>query len=104
MNSCRTQVEQQPFGDWLSRAKRKFVGATIHNYGQFAVCIMDHKNVYCFADIFDATDFMDGHAEYRLHDLSEEPKPVHKMGGGFSNINSMSDYEDKQWERRQRQK
>jgi hypothetical protein len=100
MNSGR-KVEQETFGDWLSKAKWKFVGATIHNSGQFAVAIMDHKNVYLFDDFFAATDFMEGHSQYRLYDLAETP--VQKMNG-FSNINSMSDYEDRQYERRQRSK
>ncbi len=100
MNSSRANSAEQPFGDWLSKAKRKFAGATIHNYGQFAVAVMDHKNVYCFDDFFAATDFMLGHAEYRLHDLTEEPL-IQKMNG-FSNIKSQSDWEDQQWERRQR--
>jgi hypothetical protein len=89
------------FGNWLERAKRKFVGATIHNSGQFAVCVMDHKNVFLFDDFFAATDFMAGHAEYQLHDLAEEP--VQKVTG-FSNIKSQSDAEDKKWERRFSQK
>jgi hypothetical protein len=62
---------------------------------------MDHKNVHLFDDFFAATDFMVGHAEYRLHDLAEEP--VHKATG-FAKIKSQSDYEDKLWERRQREK
>jgi hypothetical protein len=87
------------FGNWLERAKRKFAGATIHNFGQFAVCVMDHKNVHLFDDFFAAISFMEGHAEYRLHDLAEEP--VQKVTG-FANIKSQSDWEDRQWERRQR--
>ena len=73
MNSRRPNSAEQPFGDWLSKAKRKFAGATIHNSGQFAVCVMDHKNVYLFDDFFAAMTFMEGHAEYRLHDLAEAP-------------------------------
>jgi hypothetical protein len=98
MNSGRKVEQEQPFGDWLSKAKRKFVGATIHNFGQFAVCVMDHKNVHLFDDFFAAVDFMAGHAEYRLHDLAEEP--VHKMNLPCSNIKAMSDYEDRLYERR----
>jgi hypothetical protein len=56
------------FNNWLEKAKRKFVGAVIHNSGQFAVAIMDHKNVYLFDDFFAATDFMEGHSQYRLYD------------------------------------
>jgi hypothetical protein len=101
MNGSLKPAAPTEFGDWLSKAKRKFVGATIHNSGQFAVAIMDHTNVYLFDDFFAATDFMLGHAEYRLHDLSEEP--VQRMTG-FANINSMSDYEERQYERRMRSK
>jgi hypothetical protein len=86
------------FVPWLERAKRKFAGATIHNSGQFAVCVMDHKNVHLFDDFFAAMTFMEGHAEYRLHDLAEEP--VQKVTG-FANIKSQSDYEDRLYERRQ---
>src|SRR5579864_1280763 len=93
MNSGR-KVEQETFGDWLSKAKRKFAGATIHNSGQFAVCIMDHKNVFLFDDFFAATDFMEGHPQYRLHDLSETP--VQKtIATGFSNINSQIEADER---------
>jgi len=36
-----------------------------------------------------------------MYDLAQEPDPpVQKMG--YSNIKSMSDYEDRQWERREK--
>lgn len=92
MNSSR-KVEQ----DWLSIAQRKFVGATIHNFGQFAVCVMNHKDVFLFADFFDAIEFAAKDSKYRLHDLSEE---LVQKTTGFSNIKGMSDAEDREWERR----
>ncbi len=50
---------------------------------------------------FSAVDFMAGHEQYRMYDLAQEPDPpVQKMG--YSNIKSMSDYEDRQWERREK--
>jgi len=59
---------------------------------------MNHVDVFLFDDFFAAVDFVAGHAEYRLHDLAEEP--VQKMNG-FSNIKSQSDWEDRLYERRQ---
>ena len=98
MNGSLKHAAPTEFVNWLEKAKRKFAGATIHNSGQFAVCVMDHQNVYLFDDFFAATDFMAGHAEYRLHDLAA--KPVQRMNG-FANIKSQSDWEDKLWERRE---
>ena len=86
-----------PFGNFLEKAKRKFAGATIHNSGQFAVCVMNRVDVFLFDDFFEAMTFMEGHAEYRLHDLSEEPV---QKATGFANIKSQSDYEDRLYERR----
>lgn len=98
MNGSLKHDDPTEFVNWLEKAKRKFAGAVIHNSGQFAVCVMDHKNVHLFDDFFAATDFMEGHAEYRLHDLAEEP--VQKVNG-FANIKSQSAWEDKLWERRE---
>ena len=97
MNGSLKSAEPTAFGNWLEKAKRKFAGATIHNSGQFAVCVMNHVDVFLFDDFFAATDFMLGHAEYRLHDLSEEPV---QKATGFANIKSQSDYEDRLYERR----
>jgi hypothetical protein len=48
-----------------------------------------------------AVDFMAGHEQHRMYDLAQEPDPpVQKMG--YSNIKSTSDYEDRQWERREK--
>jgi hypothetical protein len=77
MNSSHSNSIEQPFADWLSKAKRTFVGATIHNSGQFAVAVMNHVDVFCFNDFFDAAEFSAKDSKYRLYDLSEEP--VHKM-------------------------
>jgi hypothetical protein len=98
MNSHRPHSADQSFGDWLSKAKRKFIGATIHNSGRFAVCVMNHKDVYLFDDFFDAAEFAARDSKYRLHDLNEEP--VHKTNLVAGNIKSQSDYEDRQWEKR----
>jgi hypothetical protein len=98
VNSGHSTYEQQPFGDWLSKAKRKFVGATIHNSGQFAVAVMNRIDVYLFDDFFDAAEFAAKDPKYRLYDLSEEP--VHKTNLIAANIKSQSDYEDRLYERR----
>ena len=98
MNGSLKLAEPQPFADWLSKAKRKFVGATIHNSGQFAVAVMNHIDVYLFDDFFDAAEFAAKDSKYRLYDLSEEP--VHKTTLIAGNIKSQSDYEDRLWEKR----
>jgi len=72
MNSGHPQYEQQPFVDWLSKAKRKFVGATIHNSGRYCVAVMNHVDVYAFETWDEAATFMAGHS-YRLYDLAQEP-------------------------------
>jgi hypothetical protein len=97
-NLTHAAAEPTEFGNWSEKAKRKFAGATIHNSGQFAVCVMDHKNVYLFDDFFAATDFMEGHPQYRLFDLAETT--VQKMNV-CGNIKSQSDYEDRLWEKKQ---
>jgi len=86
MNSNRPQPEQPAFIPFLERAKHRFPGATFHGSGQFAVAVMDHRNVYLFDDFFETVDFMAGHPEYRLHELTEEPiKPrysrLHRIAG-----------------------
>lgn len=73
MNSSSPNPVEQPFADWLSKAKRKFVGATIHNSGQFAVAVMNHIDVYLFDDFFDAAEFAAKDSKYRLYDLALEP-------------------------------
>lgn len=99
MQSSRPNPIEQPFADWLSKAKRKFVGATLHNSGQFAVAVMNHCDVYLFDDFFDAAEFAAKDSKYRLYDLSEEP--VHKVQQLMAaNIKSQSDAEDREWERR----
>jgi hypothetical protein len=101
MDSSHKFVPQQQFGDWTAKAKRKFVGATIHNSGQFIVAVMDHCNLYAFETKDEAEKFMEGHPQYRMYDLAQDPVPVQKTNLGCANIKSQSDYEDRQWERRQ---
>lgn len=101
MQSSRPNPIEQPFQDWLSRAKRKFVGATIHNSGQFAVAVMNHRDVYLFDDFFDAAEFTAQDPKYRFYDLAQAPDPpVQKVNLTCGNIKSQSDAEDRAWERR----
>lgn len=100
MNSGRKVEQDQPFGNWLEKARRKYVGACVHGCGQFCVRVMDGKNVYLYETCEAATEHKSRDPKFRLEDLSTEPvKPVHKTNG-FANIKSMSDAEDRDWERR----
>lgn len=99
MNSSHTQVAPQPFADWLSKAKRKFVGATLHNSGRYCVAVMNHVDVYAFETYDDAAVFMAGHPQYRLYDLAHAP--VHKLNLSCGNITSQVEADDRRQERRE---
>lgn len=100
MQSSHPQNEQeQPFGNWLEKARRKYDGAQIHNSGQFAVIVFDHKNIYLFADSIAATEFASKYPKHRIDDLALEP--VRNVNPGFSNINSLVEADDRRQERRE---
>ena len=84
MNSSRPNPVEQPFADWLSKAKRKFVGATLHDSGRYCVAVMNHVDVYAFETHDDAAVFMAGHPQYRLYDLAQEPiKPCRTIPDAY---------------------
>jgi hypothetical protein len=104
MNSSRPISAEQPqqFTPWLERAKRCFVGATIHGSGRYCVAVMNRVDIFLYEIHEDAALHLSQDPKYRFYDLATfVPPPVHKTNLGCGNIKSQCDYEDRLWERRQ---
>ena len=61
------------FGNWLEKARRKYVGASVHGSGQFLVRVFDGKNVYLYETFEAAAEHTSRDPKFRLEDLSLEP-------------------------------
>lgn len=100
MTSGRSNpIEQEPSRNWLEIAKRKWSGASITGSGSHSVRLMNGRDIRLFPTFKEAAEFCSQSPTYKYLDLAAEP--VHKMDTICGNIKSMSDYEDRCWERRQ---
>lgn len=80
MNSGRSHNgQEQPFGNWLEKARLRWRGAIVHGSGQFAVCVMNHKDIYLFPTFESAAELTSQDTKYRQHDLSQYRDFLDKM-------------------------
>lgn len=100
MNSNQPKTAEQDFEPWLERAKLRWRGATITGQGQFAVRLMDGKNIPLFETLSEAADFTSQDPVRKFTDLSIPYDPPPAKSLGYSNISSQSDWEDVLYERR----
>jgi hypothetical protein len=84
MNGSLKSAAPTEFGNWLEKARRKYVGACVHGSGQFLVRVFDGKNIYLYETFEEATEHTSRDPKFRLEDLSlERVKPCRTIPEPF---------------------
>jgi hypothetical protein len=84
MNGSLKSAAPTEFGNWLEKARRKYVGACVHGSGQFCVRVMDGKNVYLYETFEAAAEHTSQNPKFRFEDLTLEPvKPCRTIPDAY---------------------